>query len=157
MEKCAKWTTRGVLFVKRCVSFVCRLLLILHAATACIVVVGQAALSHPVVTRHTPFAYSDLVPYQKHIVFPWVMTTALFAVVTIGVSFLSAAVQTLKCMCAPCTRCTRCTRRQTSVQTPQPAEKQEKDAPPKGSGKTNKLAVRQRRSFAVLHTFTKTN
>lgn len=151
MERCKNWTTRAVQSVKRLVSLVCRLLLGTHAVVACIVIAGQAVLSHPALHHYTFFAGENLLPYQKHVVLPWVLTGTLVAVVSIAAALVSILFKAICCLCGQCKRKTKITPPAALTQ----ATEKEKDAPPKGSAKKNNSAVRQRRSYAVLHEFTK--
>jgi hypothetical protein len=124
----------------------------MHAAVACVIVAGQAALSHPAL-RHAPFTTDDLLPYQKHVVLPWVLTAALVAVASCATVLAGVLFGAVCCLCSP----RKCKTKKATPKLPEGAENEEKDAPPKGSAKNTKTNTRQRRSFAVLHNFTKTH
>lgn len=149
---------RAAAFLKRAVAFCCWIFIIMHGSAALAVVSAQAAASHSFFIVYFQKTQKDFVVYQKILVLPWVITIAILVVFRC----IQFAVLLLKTTCLTIYRCSAC---KSATQTKSTIMKQEEkhvvsDSPPMGPSKLDEkvnASKKKRRSYAIVHNFTKQN
>ena len=155
MAKCRNWTTRAAACLKAALAVLCWFALSTHAAVTLSIIVVQAAMSHTLLLPYIYLLMKDIVLYQKMFVLPWVLTACVVVIGRICIIVYSLMHRILKCMCCAC-RSSKNAKFSTTEQNDKVPKSP--DLPPLGPSQLQgKPKARQRRSYAIVHNFTKKN
>lgn len=153
MARCRNWTTRAAACLKAALAMLCWVAVSTHAAVTLSIIVVQAAMSHTLLLPYIHLLKKDVVLYQKMFVLPWVLTACVVVIGRICIMVYSLIKRILKYMCCVCR-----TSKNAKFSMTKQNDKVPKlpDLPPLGPSQLQgKPKVRQRRSYAVVHNFTK--